>query len=122
MSSPKGIPEDFTQDIIDNYYAQVELFDAGYGVSDCNYSVVIESASEYQATLLSLYTEYRDQLTMCSPEEFDALYDELAQQYADAGYQEILDERAAAYEAGNTTKLPEYLYPSKRTLKVEERS
>ena len=44
---------------------------------------------------------------MCSPEEFDALYDELAQQYADAGYQEILDERAAAYEAGSTTKLPE---------------
>ena len=107
MSSPKGIPEDFTQDIIDNYYAQVELYEAGYGVSDCNYSVVIESASEYQATLLSLYTEYRDQLTMCSPEEFDALYDQLAQQYADAGYQEILDERAAAYEAGSTTKLPE---------------
>ena len=42
---------------------------------------------------------------MCKPEEFDALYDELSQKYLDAGYQEVIDERKAAFEAGNTTRL-----------------
>lgn len=44
---------------------------------------------------------------MCSPDEFDVLYDELAQKYADAGYQAIVDERKEAYEAGQSTKLPQ---------------
>lgn len=107
MSSPQGLPEDFTQAIIDNYYGQKEVAKAGYAVSDCNFAVVIDSVAEYQATLLELYTEYRDKLTMCAPEEFDAMYDELAAEYASAGYQEIVDERTAAYEAGNSTKLPQ---------------
>lgn len=106
-AAPAGYPQDFTQDIIDNYYAQVEVAEKGWAVSDCNFAVVLESVSEYQASLLELYTEYRDQLTMCSPDEFDALYDELAQKYADAGYQAIVDERLEAYTAGQSTKLPE---------------
>lgn len=106
-AAPTGYPQDFTQDIIDNYYGQVEIAKAGYAVSDCNFAVVLDSVSEYQASLLELYTEYRDQLTMCSPDEFDELYDELAQKYADAGYQEIVDERKEAYEAGQSTKLPQ---------------
>lgn len=106
-AAPTGYPQDFTQDLIDNYYGQVEIADAGYAVSDCNFAVVLDSVGEYQASLLELYTEYRDQLTMCSPDEFDALYDELAQKYADAGYQAIVDERKEAYEAGQSTKLPQ---------------
>lgn len=105
MSSPKNLPEDFTEDLIANYYGQVEVAEAGYAVSDCNFSVVLNSVSEYQATLLELYTEYRDALTMCAPEEFDALYDDYAKKYAEAGYQAIVDERAAAYAAGQSTKL-----------------
>lgn len=46
-------------------------------------------------------------LVKCDPAEFDSLYAELSQEFLDAGYQEIMDERLAAYEAGNTTKLPE---------------
>ena len=106
-AAPAGYPQDFTQDIIDNYYKQVEVAEKGWAVSDCNFAVVLDSVSEYQASLLELYTEYRDQLTMCSPDEFDALYDELAQKYADAGYQAIVDERKEAYEAGQSTKLPQ---------------
>lgn len=106
-AAPAGYPQDFTQDLIHNYYGQVEIADAGYAVSDCNFAVVLDSVGEYQASLLELYTEYRDQLTMCSPDEFDALYDELAQKYADAGYQAIVDERKEAYEAGQSTKLPQ---------------
>ena len=52
-------------------------------------------------------SDLRDQLTMCKPEEFDALYDELSQKYLDAGYQAIIDERKEAYEAGLSTKLPQ---------------
>lgn len=104
-SSPQNLPEDFTQQLIDNYYKKVEVAEKGYAVSDCNFAVVLDSVAEYQASLLELYTEYRDQLTMCSPDEFDALYDELAQKYADAGYQEIVDERLEAYQAGQSTKL-----------------
>ncbi len=104
-NAPQGLPEDFTQQLIDNYYAQKECAEKGWAVTDCNFAVVIESASEYQASLLSLYAEYRDKLTMCAPEEFDALYDELAQEYADAGFGEIVEERTAAYADGKTTKL-----------------
>jgi len=42
---------------------------------------------------------------MCSKDQFDALYDELSQKYLDAGYQEVIDERQAALDAGNTTRL-----------------
>lgn len=104
-SSPQNLPEDFTQQLIDNYNRKVEVAEKGYAVSDCNFAVVLDSVSEYQASLLELYTEYRDQLTMCDPAEFDALYDQLAQKYADAGYQEIVNERKEAYEAGQSTKL-----------------
>ena len=44
---------------------------------------------------------------MCSPEEFDSLYDQRAQEYLDAGYQEIIDQRGEAYDNGQTTHLPE---------------
>ena len=67
--------------------------------------VVIESEAEYQTSLVEKYKEFRDKLTMCAPEEFDALYDQLAAEYAEAGYQAIAEERLAAYQAGNSTKM-----------------
>ena len=36
----------------------------------------------------------------------DAKYEEAAKQYADAGYAEVTEQRKEAYEAGNSTKLP----------------
>ena len=42
---------------------------------------------------------------MCSAEEFDALYEQFAKEYAEAGYQAVVEERLAAYQAGNSTKL-----------------
>ena len=68
--------------------------------------MAIESESEYSASLLSLYQEYYAKLVKCDPAEFDALYAQFSQEFLDAGYQEILDERLAAFEAGNTTRLP----------------
>ena len=105
--APTGLPQDFTQELIDRYYAQLEVAEQGWAVTDCMFSVVIEAATEYQSSLLSLYTEYRDKLTMCATEEFDALYEELSAAYAEAGYQEIVDERLEAYKNDLTTKLAE---------------
>lgn len=104
--APQGIPQDFAQALIDNYYILKEIADNGWAYSDPVFAVTIEAESEYTATLLSLYQEYSVALTKCKPEEFDALYAELSKKFLDAGYQQIIDERKAAYEAGSTTKLP----------------
>lgn len=104
---PQDLPQNFTQDIIDYYNERVELSQKGYAVNDPFYSVIIDAETEYSTALVELYKEYRDQLTMCAPEEFDALYDQLSQQYLDAGFQEVIDERTEAYNNGYSTKLPE---------------
>ena len=105
--SPVGLPQDFTQMLIDNYYVLREIADSGKAYSDPVFAVAIESESEYSATLLSLWQEYYAKLIKCDPAEFDALYAEYSQAFLDAGYQEVIDERLEAYEAGNTTHLPD---------------
>ena len=105
--APQGLPQDFSQAMIDSWYSDTKaIADAGHAYSDPVFAVAIESESEYSATLLSLYQEDYAKLVKCDPAEFDALYEQLCQEYLDAGYQEIIDERLAAYEAGQTTKLP----------------
>lgn len=104
--SPKGLPQDFTQDIIDNYYELKEIADSGKAYTDPIFTVVINSESEYNATLLSLYQEYYADLVKCAPEEFDALYEKYSKEYLEAGYQEIIDERLEAYENGNVANKP----------------
>ena len=105
--SPAGLPQDFTQALIDNYYALKALADEGKAYSDPVFAVAIESESEYSAALLSLWQEYYAKLIKCAPEEFDGLFEQYSQEFLDAGYQEVMDERLEAYEAGNTTHLPE---------------
>lgn len=107
QNAPQNLPQNFNDDIVDFYNTRVEYSKEGYAVNDAIFAVVVEEEGEYSGTLQELYKEYRDQLVMCAPEKFDALYEELSQKYLDAGYQTIVDARKAAYEAGNTTKLPE---------------
>lgn len=102
---PTGLPQDFTQGVVDYYHQKVELADKGYASNDTLFSVILDSEVEYGTALVELYKEYRDTLTMCSPEEFDTLYEDLAQKYLDQGFQQVIDERKAAYEAGNSTKI-----------------
>ena len=104
--APQGLPVDFTQAMIDNYYELKEIADAGNAYSDPIFACSIDSESEYSATLLSLYQVDYAKLIKCDPEEFDTLYEELSQEFLDAGYQEIIDERLEAYQNGQTTKLP----------------
>ena len=104
--TPQGLPQDFYPMLKSNYDQLAEIAAKGNAVSDPIFAVAIESEAEYSASLLSLYQEAYAKLVKCDPAEFDALYAELCQDYLDAGYQEIIDERLAAYEAGQTTKLP----------------
>jgi putative aldouronate transport system substrate-binding protein len=102
---PHDLPQDFTEDIIQWYYDKVAVKDAGWAIDNAKWSVTMEAEGEYQTVLVNLYKEYRDKLTMCAPEEFDALYAQYAQEYLDAGYQEIIDERAEQFAAGNSTSI-----------------
>ena len=104
-TTPTGLPQDFTQDVIDYYNKRVEISTTDYACTDAIFAVALDSVSEYSGTLASLWTEYYDTLTMCSPDEFEAKYEELTQKYMDAGFQEIADERLDAFNAGNTTKM-----------------
>lgn len=104
--TPQGLPQDFYQDILDNYYGQLKMYEDGMSNADCNFATSIDAVTEYGTILKEeLYPEYRDDLTMCKPEEFDALYDELSQKYLDAGYQAVIDGRKAAFDEGLTTRL-----------------
>ena len=71
-----------------------------WATPDTCFTVPIASLSEYSTELATLWQESYVKLVRSTPEEFDALYDELSQEYLDAGYQEILDEKKAAYDAG----------------------
>ena len=102
---PHDLPQDFTEDVIKWYNDKCKVRDAGWAIDNAKFGVAMEAEGEYQTTLVEKYKEYRDKLTMCKPEEFDALYDQFAAEYAEAGYRAIADERLAAYKDGNSTKL-----------------
>jgi len=103
-SSPVGLPQDFTDDIIANYYNQVAAWEKGWVPTDCMFATEIKSVGDYQGDLLTRYAEYRDELVMCDPAEFDSLYEKLAEEYANAGYKAIAEERLQAYKDGLTTR------------------
>jgi putative aldouronate transport system substrate-binding protein len=102
---PQDLPQNFNEEVKQFYNDRVELSEKGYAINDALFSVVIEAEVDYSGSLLETYKEYRDRLTMCSIEEFSTLYDKLAKEYAEAGFQEIVDERLEAYEANKSTKL-----------------
>ena len=104
--NPQGLPQDFYDDLLANYKGQLALYEAKYANVDCLFGGALESVTEYGTSLKEeIYPEFRDQLVMCAPDKFDALYDELSQKYLDAGYQAIIDERKQMLDDGNTTRL-----------------
>ena len=104
--NPQGLPQDFYDDILANYKGQLALYEAGYANVDCLFAGALESVTEYGTALKEeVYPEFRDQLVMCAPDEFDALYEELSQKYLDAGYQAVIDERKEMLDGGLTTRL-----------------
>lgn len=104
-SSPQGLPQDFTDDIIANYNGQLALYQAGMANPDAKFGKAIDAFAEYSETLYAKYAEFADKLEMAKPEEFDAMYDDLSKQYLEAGYQAVIDERLELYKEGLSTKL-----------------
>jgi putative aldouronate transport system substrate-binding protein len=103
--SPKGLPQDFTDQMIEYYTTRTQTAKAGYATIDPIFKVPMEEETEYNTTLNEMYKEFHDKLVMCDPKEFDALYQEFSKKYLDQGYQKVIDERKEAYEAGSSTKL-----------------
>ncbi len=101
--TPLGYPDSdqFFKDIKANYEGQLACYEAGMASPDCSFTVSIAANDEYKNTLYTLYAELRDQIVMGSVEDFEANYEKASQTYLDAGYQAIIDEKKAAFEAGN---------------------
>lgn len=72
-----------------------------YGLVSPIFTSVVSSSSDYAADLTSLWQEAYVACITCKPEEFDSLYAEYSQEYLDAGYQEILDEKQSLIDAGS---------------------
>lgn len=92
--SPAGY-EYLAEDLV-KYYDEVTEF----RTPDALFSVVLEKVNEYKADLNSLFQELYVKIVLAPPSEFDALYEEAKKTYLEAGYQEILDEKQAAIDAG----------------------
>lgn len=75
--------------------------DAATRVPDALFTTAVESVNEYKGDLNTLWQELYVQCVMASEEDFDAVYEESCQIFLDAGYQAILDEKTALYEAGS---------------------
>jgi ABC-type glycerol-3-phosphate transport system substrate-binding protein len=72
-----------------------------YLYPDPLFTVPIESVAKYKADLNNLFQELYLDIVMSSPDQFDAKYEAAKKKFLDAGYQKILDEKKAAYDAGN---------------------
>lgn len=105
--SPKGLPQEFNEEILAITNRKSELYKEAYAVNFPSFSVPIEAEVEYSGSLTETYKELRDKLVMADPSEFESLYEEYAQQFHDAGFREIVEERLQAYKDGNSTRLLE---------------
>ncbi len=76
-----------------------------YGIVSTIYTKAVESSAEYSADLKALWVEGYVKCVTCKPEEFDATYEEYCQEYLDAGYQEILDEKQSLMDEGAYIKM-----------------
>ena len=101
--TPQGYPDSdqFFKDIKANYEGQLACYNAGMASPDCSFTVSIAANDEYKNTLYTLYATLRDKIVMGSEADFEKNYEDARKQYLDAGYQAIMDEKKAAFEAGN---------------------
>lgn len=92
--APPGY-ENLAQDMI-KYYDET----AEYRTPDALFSVVLDKVNEYKADLNSLFQELYVKCVLAKESDFDATYEAAKKAYLDAGYQEILDEKQKAIDAG----------------------
>lgn len=75
-----------------------------YLTPDILFSVVLETVPEYKTTLNDLYKELYVKCVMAPEADFEATYKQAVEDYNAAGYQEILDEKTKAIDAGQYAK------------------
>ena len=92
-------PEGY-EELIEQAYNYAEE-DKEFGIITPIFTKVVESSGEYSADLNAMWQEFSTSCITCAQEEFDELYAEYCQEYLDAGYQEILDEKAEYFEEGS---------------------
>ncbi|RIX52096.1 ABC transporter substrate-binding protein [Paenibacillus nanensis] len=92
--APPGY-EYLAEDLLKTYEAGAE-----YRTPDAMFTVVLEKVNEYKADLNSLFQELYVKIALAPEAEFDAVYEEAKKTYLEAGYQEILDEKQKAIDAG----------------------
>lgn len=92
--SPAGY-EYLAEDTL-KYYQET----APYRTPDALYSVVLEKVNEYKTDLNALFQELYVKVALAPTDKFDAEYEAAKKQYLESGYQEILDEKQKAIDAG----------------------
>ncbi|MCA0757830.1 extracellular solute-binding protein [Paenibacillus sp. N4] len=92
--SPPGY-EYLAEELVANYEKTAE-----FRTPDALFSIVLEKVNEYKADLNSLFQELYVKIVLAPEAEFDATYEAAKKTYLEAGYQEILDEKQAAIDAG----------------------
>ena len=71
-----------------------------YLLPDPLFSVVLENVNEYKADLNALFQEIYLDVVLAPEAEFDARYEEAKEKYLQGGYQEVIDEKQKAIDAG----------------------
>ncbi len=72
-----------------------------YRTPDALFTVTVESVSEYKTDLNNLWKELYVKCTTCKESEFEKTYEDACKEYLKAGYQQILDEKQKAIDAGS---------------------
>ncbi|AIQ54646.1 ABC transporter substrate-binding protein [Paenibacillus sp. FSL R7-0331] len=92
--SPAGY--EYLADDLVKYYNEV----AEYRTPDAMFTTVLEKVNEYKADLNTLFQELYVKIVLAPEADFDANYEAAKKTYLNAGYQEILDEKQKAIDAG----------------------
>nr|WP_042199082.1 ABC transporter substrate-binding protein [Paenibacillus camerounensis] len=87
--------EYLAENMLENYDKNAE-----YRTPDALFSVVLEKVNEYKTDLNVLFQELYVKCALAPTDKFDEVYEAAKKTYLDAGYQEILDEKQKAIDAG----------------------
>jgi putative aldouronate transport system substrate-binding protein len=71
-----------------------------YSTPDVLFGVHIQNIAEYKTTLNDLWKKLYVKCVISREDEFDAVYQDACEQYLSSGYEEILQEKQTAIDAG----------------------
>ncbi|MDR1209011.1 MAG: ABC transporter substrate-binding protein [Clostridiales bacterium] len=81
------------------YYKEIDE----YRTPDALFPVVIASLTEYKTELNELFKQLYVKVATIPEADFESAYADACQEYLDAGYQEILDEKQSLIDSGSFT-------------------